>query len=163
MPQAPRRTGLWVMLSLLLVGGLAAQAAYAFRTEISVMLPQTRNLYLQACAQLGCTVSLPRLAGFLHIEASDLKTADPARPNEIELMLSMRNRAPVEVDFPAFELTLTNAQDQTIGRRVFLPREYLAGVEAGAGLRAGDELPVRLYLDTGALRAAGYRLYLFYP
>jgi predicted Zn finger-like uncharacterized protein len=163
MPEVPRRTGLWVVLSLLLLIGLAAQAAYAFRTEITVMLPQTRSLYLKACARLGCTVALPRLSGFLHIEASDLKAVDPARPNEIELMLSVRNRASVEVDFPAFELTLTNAQDQTIARRVFMPREYLAGAEAGAGLRAGDELPVRLFLDTGAQRAAGYRLYLFYP
>jgi hypothetical protein len=165
MPEVPQRTGLWAGLSMLLLTLLAAQAAYAFRTELNVMLPQTRSLYLHACAHIGCTVALPRLSGFLHIEASDLKAVDPARPSEIELMLSVRNRAPVEVDLPAFELTLTNAQDQTIARRVFLPREYLAGAgaEAGAGLRAGDELPVRVFLDTGALRAAGYRLYLFYP
>jgi hypothetical protein len=31
------------------------------------------------------------------------------------------------------------------------------------GLKAGAELPIRLFLDTGELRAAGYRLYLFYP
>lgn len=162
MPEAPRRTGLWVSVSLLLLIGLAAQAGYAFRTELTVMLPQSRNLYLQACARLGCTVALPRPSAFLHIEASDLQAVDPARPNEIELMLSVRNRAPVEVAFPAFELTLTNAQDQTIARRVFMPREYLGEVDADAGLGAGEELPVRLFLDTGTLRAAGYRLYLFY-
>ena len=163
MPEAPRRTGLWLGLSALLLTALAAQAAYAFRTEFTVMLPQTRSLYLQACARLGCSVPLPRLSGYLHIDASDLKAADPTRPNEIELVLSVRNRAPVDVDYPAFELTLTNAQDQTIARRVFVPSEYLAGADAATGLRAGAELPVRLFLDTGTLRAAGYRLYLFYP
>lgn len=162
-PEVPRRTGLWLGLSALLLIALAAQAAYAFRTELTVMLPQTRSLYLQACALLGCSVPLPRLSGYLHIDASDLKAVDPTRPNEIELMLSVRNRAPVDVDYPAFELTLTNAQDQTIARRVFAPREYLAGADTAAGLRAGAELPVRLFLDTGTLRAAGYRLYLFYP
>ena len=74
-----------------------------------------------------------------------------------------RNRAPVEQDYPAFELTLTNSQEQTISRRVFLPAEYLQWTEAADGLKAGSELPIRLFLDTGELRAAGYRVYLFYP
>lgn len=163
MPAPPRRNGLWLGLSALLLVLLAGQAAYAFRTELTVALPQTRQLYLQACARLGCSVPLPRLSGYLHIDASDLQAVDPARPNQIELVLSVRNRAPVGVDYPAFELTLTNAQDQTIARRVFMPREYLAGADAAGGLGAGAELPVRLLLDTGSLRAAGYRLYLFYP
>jgi hypothetical protein len=108
-------------------------------------------------------VALPRLSSFLHIEASDLKAPDPARPNEIELLVSVRNRAPMEQDYPAFELTLTNSQEQTIARRVFLPAEYLRWMDAADGLKAGAELPIRLFLDTGELRAAGYRLYLFYP
>lgn len=162
MPAPPRRNGLWIGLSALLLAALAAQAAYAFRTELVVALPQTREIYLQACARLGCSVPLPRLSGYLHIDASDMKVVDPSRPNEIELLLSVRNRAPVDVDYPAFELTLTNSQDQTIARRVFMPREYLAAADAG-GLGAGAELPVRLLLDTGTLRAAGYRVYLFYP
>jgi predicted Zn finger-like uncharacterized protein len=163
MPDAPRRNGLWLGLSMLLLTVLAAQAAYAFRTELTIILPQTRELYLQACARLGCSVALPRLSAYLHIDASDLKVVDPMRPNEIELALSVRNRAPVGVDYPAFELTLTNAQDQTIARRVFMPSEYLEGADSTGGLGAGAELPVRLFLDTGTLRAAGYRLYLFYP
>lgn len=162
MPAAPRRNGLWLALSTLLLVALGAQAAYAFRTEMTVALPQTRELFLQACARLGCNVPLPRLSGYLHIDASDMKAVDAARPNEIELSLSVRNRAPVDVDYPAFELTLTNSQDQTIARRVFMPREYRASADAG-GLGAGAELPIRLLLDTGTLRAAGYRVYLFYP
>lgn len=163
MPQAPRRTGLWVSLSLLLLALLAVQGAYAFRTELMVLVPQSRVYYERACEWLVCTVALPRLSSFLHIEASDLKAPDPARPNEIELLVSVRNRAPVEQDYPAFELTLTNSQEQTIARRVFLPAEYLQWMDAADGLKAGAELPIRLFLDTGELRAAGYRLYLFYP
>jgi hypothetical protein len=163
MPEAPRRTGLWVSLSLLLLVLLAFQAAYAFRTELMVLVPQSRMYYERACGWLHCTVALPRLSRFLHIEASDLKAPDPARPGEIELLVAMRNRAPVEQDYPAFELTLTNSQEQTIARRVFLPAEYLQWTDAADGLKAGAELPIRLFLDTGKLRAAGYRLYLFYP
>lgn len=162
-PEFPRRTGLWVSLSLLLAVLLAAQAVYAFRTELMVMVPQAHKYYVQACDWLGCSVAPPRLSSFLHIEASDLKAVDPARPNEIELLALVRSRAPIELAYPAFELTLTNERDQTIARRVFLPSEYLANAGAAGGLGAGGELPIRLFLDTGGLRAAGYRLYLFYP
>jgi len=163
MPVAPRRTGLWVSLSLLLLALLALQGAYAFRTELMVRVPQSRMYYERVCEWLGCTVGLPRLSSYLHIEASDLKAPDPARPGELELLVAVRNRAPVEQDFPAFELTLTNSQEQTIARRVFLPAEYLQWTEAADGLKAGAELPIRLFLDTGELRAANYRLYMFYP
>ncbi len=163
MPEARHRTGLWVSLSLLLFALLGFQAAYAFRDDVMVLVPQSRMVYERACEWLGCTVALPRLSRFLHIEASDLKAPDPARPGEIELMIALRNRAPVEQDYPAFELTLTNSQEQTIGRRVFLPAEYLQWSDATDGLKAGADLAIRLFLDTGELRAAGYRLYLFYP
>ena len=163
MPVAPRRTGLWVSLSLLLLATLALQAAYAYRTELMVLVPQSRKYYERACEWLDCTLALPRLSSFLHIEASDLKAPDPARPREIELMVAVRNRAAVEQAYPAFELTLTNSQEQTIARRVFLPAEYLQWTDAADGLKAGAELPIRLSLDTGELRAAGYRVYLFYP
>jgi predicted Zn finger-like uncharacterized protein len=163
MPVAPRRTGLWVSLSLLLLALLAVQGAYAFRAELMVQVPQSRMYYERVCEWLGCTVALSRLSSYLHIEASDLKVPDAARPGEIELLVAVRNRAPVEQDYPAFELTLTNSQEQTIARRVFLPAEYLQWTEAVDGLKAGAEMPIRLFLDTGELRAANYRLYMFYP
>lgn len=163
MPVAPRRTGMWVSLSLLLLAVLALQVAYAFRTEVMVRVPQARMYYERVCEWVGCVVALPRVSSYLHIEASDLKAPDPDRPGEIELLVTVRNRAPVEQDYPAFELTLTNSQEQTIARRVFLPAEYRQWMDAADGLKAGAELPIRLFLDTGELRAAGYRLYLFYP
>jgi hypothetical protein len=76
----------------------------------------------------------------------------------------VRNRASVAMEYPAFELTLTNAQEQVVARRVFLPREYLEEPERiPQGLPPRAELPVRLSLDTGNVRAAGYRVYFFYP
>jgi predicted Zn finger-like uncharacterized protein len=163
MPESPRRTLLWTLLALTLSMVLAVQAAYAFRTEIMLLLPQTHGYYARFCESLGCIIGLPKVSNFLHIEASDLKAVDPSHPNEIQLLLSVRNRAPIELAYPAFELTLTNSMGQAVARRVFLPAEYLPPTAQAAGLKAGTELPIQLYLDTGALPAAGYRLYLFYP
>ena len=163
MPETPRRTALWTFLALVMMAGLVAQAAYVFRTEVMVMLPQTRSYYAQICESVGCVIGLPKLSNYLHIEASDLKVIDPAHPNEIQLLLSVRNRASVDLAYPAFELTLTNPLEQAVARRVFLPGEYLSSAQQGGGFKAGTELPLQLYLDTGSVRAAGYRLYLFYP
>jgi predicted Zn finger-like uncharacterized protein len=163
MPESPRHTVVWTTLALLLSIVLALQAVYEFRTEMMVLLPQTRSYFIRLCEPLGCMIGLPKLSNYLHIEASDLKAVDPSHPNEIQLLLSVRNRAPIDLAYPAFELTLTNSLEQAVARRVFLPAEYLPPTAQAGGVKAGTELPIQLYLDTGALRAAGYRLYLFYP
>ena len=163
MPELPRRTVLWTVLALTLSMVLVVQATFAFRTEMTLLLPQTRSYYLRLCESLGCSINPPKLSNYLHIEASDLKAVDASHPNEIQLLLSVRNRAPVELAYPAFELTLTNSLEQAIAHRVFLPAEYLPPNAQAEGLKAGTELPIQLYLDTGSLRAPGYRLYLFYP
>lgn len=163
-PPPPRRTALWATLSLLLLLGAGLQTAYAFRTAMLVNYPQTRPLFDQACEWIGCSNQLPRLVEWLHIEASDLQAIEPGRANEVELTALIRNRAPVAVEYPAFELTLTNATEQVIARRVFLPAEYLdPNVRQAEGLRGRGEMAIRLSLDTGSVRASGYRVYLFYP
>lgn len=59
---------------------------------------------------------------------------------------------------------MTNAQDQAIARRIFLPSDYLPHAEdARRGMDALGTIDVRIELDTGDLRPAGYRLFLFYP
>jgi predicted Zn finger-like uncharacterized protein len=162
MPVTPSRTGLWITLSLLMAALLAGQAAFAYRTELAVAFPQSRHWLEKSCAVLGCRISSPALSSYLHIESSDLKAVEGGEPNQLQLMASIRNRAPIGLGHPAFELTLTDGLDHAIGRRVFLPHEYLpAG--SGPDIQPGAELAVHLFLETGALRAAGYRLYLFYP
>lgn len=162
MPAPPRRTGLWIALCVLMLLALAAQAAFVWRTEISLLYPPAHEWVRRLCTAAGCEVFPARLSSHLHIEASDLKAVDAGTPSQIELTAAIRNRAPIALPPPAIELTLTDGLDQPIGRRVFLPREYLApAVEAP--LQPGGELNIHVFLDTGELRAAGYRIFLFYP
>lgn len=159
----PRRTALWTSICLLLLAIAGTQASYAFRTEILVSYPQTRPLFDRACEWIGCSIDLPRLAEWLHIESSDLQQVDPDHAGEVELTVLLRNRAPVAVEYPALELTLTNATEQVIARRVLMPAEYLdKSTRSEDGLRGRGELAIRLFLDTGTVRASGYRVYLFY-
>jgi predicted Zn finger-like uncharacterized protein len=163
MPEPRRGSRTWPALVLLLAIGLASNVVYAFRSEIRVALPQTAGYYSRLCELLGCSIEAPRLPHYLHIEFSDLKSVDPMRPNEMLLLLSIRNRAPIELAYPAFELTLTNPLEQAVARRIFFPQDYLPSTVKTSRLYGGSEIPITLYLDTGDLRASGYRLYLFYP
>ncbi|MDX1489334.1 MAG: DUF3426 domain-containing protein, partial [Acidiferrobacterales bacterium] len=107
-----RHSGLWLSLSLLLLLIGVFQAAFIFRTELMVIYPPLKPVYQLVCQRLACEIGLPRLRDQLNIEASDLRTVDPQRPNLVQLTALVRNRARVPVEYPAFELTLTNAQQQ---------------------------------------------------
>ena len=155
--RSPRLVAACVLLLL----GLAVQGLYFYRGEIAARHPLARQWLTAACAQAGCTMPLPQHPKAIVIEASDLQTLDPARPDRIQLTATLRNHAGYDVAYPALDLVLTNANDHTLARRIFLPAEYLGpGQDAHAGLTANAELTVRLALETGDLGAAGFRLTL---
>jgi predicted Zn finger-like uncharacterized protein len=162
---APRRRvawGLGVALALLV---LLAQAVYHFRTEIAVLLPETRPHLEAACAAIKCELRLPRRPKLMAIESSDLQ-ADGRRESVIVLNAVLRNQAPFAQEYPSLELTLTDERDEAVARRVLGPTDYLAGVAADVvsrGLAPGSDAVLRVYIDTTGLRAVGYRMYLFFP
>jgi predicted Zn finger-like uncharacterized protein len=154
---------LWWAAVVVLVLLLGVQLGYAFRDRLAAAWPESRPLLERMCALAGCTVAWPKRPDLLAIEASDLQ-ADPVRPNIVVLTATLRNRGSIGVARPALELTLTNAQEQTLARRIFLPADYLPGaVDASSAMPALAEVDVRLELDTAELKPAGYRLFLFYP
>jgi len=161
----PRGRLLWGLGALLALAALAAQAALQFRTEIAVLVPETRPQLAAACTALGCELRLPRRPKLMAIESSDLQ-ADGRRDNVIVLNAVIRNQASFAQEYPALELTLTDERDEAVARRVLLPTDYLTGAAAerlAQGIGPGADSALRLYLDTSSLRAIGYRMYLFFP
>jgi predicted Zn finger-like uncharacterized protein len=162
-PPEPRPSPPWWLLgSVLLLIALAAQGAYLYRGEISVLVPEAKPLLERLCVQLGCDVPLPRRAELLSIETSDLQ-ADGSHPSVMVLTATLRNRAVFVQAYPALELSLTTAQGETIARRVLMPRDYVAPpARTDAGFAAGSELQIKVYIEAATLKPTGYRLYLFY-
>jgi predicted Zn finger-like uncharacterized protein len=162
----PPKRSVWLALGVvLLLLGLGAQAVHYFRTEIAAMIPETRPYLLAACATLKCEIRLPRRPKLMAIESSDLQ-ADGRRDNLIVLNAVLRNQAQFAQEYPALELTLTDEHDEALARRVLMPADYLAGLppeQIVRGISAGSDAPLRVYFDTGGLRAVGYRMYLFFP
>ncbi len=165
--EEPPRGRSWSLafgVGLLLIA-LAAQATHYFRTEIAAMVPESRPYLAAACATLKCDLELPRRPKLMAIESSDLQ-ADGRRDNVIVLNAVLRNQAQFAQEYPALELTLTDERDEAVARRVLMPMDYLAGHPAeqiSRGMDAGADAPLRVYFDTGGLRAVGYRMYLFFP
>ena len=161
--QAQGRSWLWVGGSFALAVMLVAQAVYFFATELAIQLPQLRPWLADTCVWLHCTAALPRMPDQLFVEASDLQVLDTSRPAEVLLTASIRNRAQVPQELPLIELTLTDRLNQTAARKVFYPADYLdRSADPTRGLGSNQELPIKLYLDTGDIKAAGYRLYVFF-
>lgn len=165
-PPRRRYTAAWGVLACAAFLLLAGQAVHHFRTEIAVLLPQARPYLAAACARLGCEVGLPRRPELMSIESSELQ-ADARREAVIVLSAVLRNRAPFVQAYPALELTLTDAAENPVARRVLLPADYLLERPGdGAlprGVPAGGEVVLRVPLDTRLVSATGYRLYLFFP
>jgi len=159
-PRSSSWAGLLIAVSLAVM--LLAQAAYHFRVELAARLPGIKPLLVEYCTLLDCTVPLPQKADLWIIESSELQ-ADPEHSSIVTVHALLHNRAPYAQAFPSLELTLTNVQDQPVGRRVFRPTDYLKAENENLGTPANRDLDIKLRLDTADLKPSGYRLFLYYP
>ncbi len=156
-----RRVLLGAAVCVLLLGVLA-QGAYAFRSQLAAHFPETKPLLVAACETLGCHIDLPKQIDSVTIESSELQMLAPDQ-HTFALSVLLRNRSATVEAWPHIELTLNDASEQPLVRRVFLPREYLPPAHSeGKGFAANSEQPLRIYFELATLKAAGYRVYLFY-
>ena len=142
---------------------LLLQATYLWRNQIAALLPSTRPWLAAACAPLHCSVGLPTNIEQFVLDSSELQLIPPHQ-NIYSLGLLLRNRGYSTQAWPYIELTLNDADEKAILRRVFTPREYLASPQqVNDGLAGTSEQSVRLTFELNQALASGYRLYLFFP
>lgn len=153
------RRAVWpfVVASVVLLLALSLQLLLHFRTDVVRWLPATASYYELA----GLTVPLSRNPELVAIEASDLQS-DNVRGLFV-LQATLHNRAAYAQDWPALELTLTDAADSVVARKVMAAAEYLPPTISPELFPANGEVAVRLWIEARNLGAAGYRLYVFYP
>ncbi|MBU1690532.1 MAG: DUF3426 domain-containing protein [Gammaproteobacteria bacterium] len=161
-PKKRRFFWLWLIGILLLLASIGVQGVYFFRSDLAAHYPEFKPLLQQFCGVLKCSIRLPANPDLLSIETSNLE-ADPQQANLVALNAILRNRAKLAQEYPQFELTLTDTQDRMIARRIFTPREYAKSADFNRGIAPNEEVTLKLYLDLGDLKAAGYRVFLFYP
>lgn len=154
-----RRTLL--LMSFALTLSLSGQIVWHERDRIVALNPALTPWMQTFCRPLNCTLSPLRRMEFLVIDSSSFTRiqADRYRLNFI-----VKNKAPLALATPALELTLTDALDQPVLRRVFLTTEL--GPHP-ASLAAGEDWSISLAFEVktngSADRITGYRLLAFYP
>jgi predicted Zn finger-like uncharacterized protein len=153
-----RRTNwVFVVAALMLAAILSAQLAYHFRSELVRFIPAVAGVFEVLDVQIPSSAR----SDLVSIEASDLQV-DNARGLFV-LNALLHNRADYAQAMPALELTLIDAADKPVARRVMKAAEYLPPGSNLTSFPAKAEIPVRMWIDARGLGASGYRLYIFYP
>lgn len=166
-PASPLLRTLSALATGVLGGVLAVQCIYLYRMEIARTLPGLRPLMTQACAALGCKIPFPRNAELIALDASDLQS-EPGKPGQYLLHATVNNRAEYAQAWPHLELTLTDAGDMPIARRVLAPEEWLPADQRSTAQGAGSfashrAVSARIAFVVPELAPTGYRVYIFYP
>jgi predicted Zn finger-like uncharacterized protein len=148
------------LLVLVLAGLLLVQVAWQDRDRLALAQPALRPALARMCDVLRCTLGAPRQIESIVIESSGFNRL---RNDTYRLAFTLRNTASVPVAAPTLELTITDAQDQAIARRVLTPAEL--GATGGVIPAAGEwSRTAGVVFDAdGGPRVAGYRLLAFYP
>ncbi len=154
-------TGIRVGLVLLAIGllvGLLGQMAFRERARLAAAWPQSRTLLEAACARLQCSVGSYRDIGSVLVDGSAFNRVHGDR---YQFSLTLRSRAALPVQAPAIELTLTDAQEQPVLRRILLPAELSVPSPLSPGQEWSTVVPMTVV--SGSARIAGYRVLAFYP
>ncbi|MRW85146.1 DUF3426 domain-containing protein [Pseudoduganella sp. FT26W] len=147
--------------SVLLVAALLGQAVTTFRNALAAAMPPLKPALTAACTALGCKIELPTQIDDLMIEQGELQTLSDTAFSFTTLL---RNQSATAQSWPSIELTLDDANDKRILRRVFTPRDYLsADIALDKGFAPHTEQAVKLYFELHDLKASGYHIAVFYP
>lgn len=147
--------------SVLLLLALAAQVVMHFSTALAARYPALKPALVSLCEVVGCRVELPARVDQLVIDTGELTTLGG---DAYTFSTQLRNQGDSVQAWPSIELTLSDADDKPLVRRVFGPRDYLpAGPLLGLGFAAHAEQPVKLHFRVAQAQPSGYHVAVFYP
>lgn len=150
-----------VFLSSALLFGLLGQVVIHERDRIAAFESGLKPWLQAFCRPFGCTLSPLRRIDAIVIDSASFTKI---RGDAYHLNVTIKNKAMTALALPAVELTLTDALDQTVIRRVFLPHELDGKSDTlAAGSEWSASLGVAVKASGAADRVAGYRLLAFYP
>jgi predicted Zn finger-like uncharacterized protein len=166
-----RRSLVRVLLSflvLLFASLLALQFAVQQRDRLALFEPRIKPALQILCEMLACSLGPVRQIEAIAIENSSFNKVNDSI---YRLSFSVKNTALTAIAMPSLEVTLTDAQDQAVIRRVLAPAELgmvsgLLGTSAEfSGALTLQLTPLESSRDTGNIsrRIVGYQLLAFYP
>lgn len=167
--RAARREAFWrtssvrsVLAALAVLLGLAlpAQVVWLERERVAAAAPGLKPWLAAVCQPLGCEVGHWRRIEAVRLEGTALVRL---KDGGYRLEVGLNNTASLPVALPALELSLTNARDEVVLRRVILPSEWANPTDV---LPPSGTLTLSVNLAVAGpdtLATAGYRALVFYP
>ncbi|MEF9963750.1 MAG: zinc-ribbon and DUF3426 domain-containing protein [Comamonas sp.] len=147
-----------LLLSLLLLAALLLQVALTQRDRLALAQPQWRPALQAACRMAGCEIAVPRQLQAVSIDSTSFNAVGP---RQFRLRVVLRNAADDPVAVPSLELSLNDAAEKLVLRRVLGPQD----LQAPAALDAHGEWTAEMVIEVAeaAGDVVGYRVLAFYP
>jgi hypothetical protein len=176
---------LWGLLLLLSSFLLVLQITYWYRHEIAAYAephaPGIRAVMTQVCQLIhfpgDCTIQLPRHIEDLRVSAAEV--IETSTPDLYSLRFSLRNQSHLPLAHPALDITLSDARNRIVARKVLSPEEYLTGFQGRSGATAALSsqglarqseqsftLPIKIKSEDNSsppIKVVGYLVEIFYP
>lgn len=150
-----------LVLGVALLLGLAVQVVLHERDRLAAFEPRLQPWLQALCDPFNCSLSPLRRIEAIVIDSSSFSRI---RGDAYRLNFTLKNSAATPLAVPAMELTLTDALDQAVVRRVLGAGELGARSDTlGAGAEWSASVALVLQAGGTAERVAGYRLLAFYP
>lgn len=155
-PKAPRRTGLWLTLSLLALIGLAAQAVHAWRNAL-VTQPYFEDVLPTVYRTLGMDLTPAWDIRQWCVETSGALASEVGL--DVESVFS--NRGDSALPPPVVKVRIVDAYSDTLAATVIEPRDYLSGA-VPERVAPGGRITALARLDYNEPRLDGYEVSLCY-
>lgn len=152
-----------------LAGLLFFQVVFSQRNHIVAANPALTTTFESICQAVGCKIEPFKDIDAFKIDSSSFQksqvtSSDATQAEIFALKLSLKNNAELAIAMPAVELTLTDANDKPVLRRVLLAKDF--GFNADTLPASGDwngAMTVALTPSVSMAPITGYRVLLFYP
>jgi predicted Zn finger-like uncharacterized protein len=159
--QTGRLRGLWITAFVLLSGAMLLQVVLRERDRLAAVQPSLKPVLVALCDALSCKLQAPMQIESIVIDSSAFSKV---KPDVYKLSVTLKNTATVELVKPSLELTLTDAQDQALIRKVISPADLGDKVAViGQNDEVSWTIPLSVKHTQGAEQIAGYRVVAFYP
>ena len=147
-----------LLMSLVLLAALLLQVALTQRDRLALAQPQWRPALQAACRMAGCEIAVPRQLQAVSIDSTSFNAVGP---RQFRLRVVLRNAADDPVAVPSLELSLNDAAEKLVLRRVLGPQD----LQAPAALDAHGEWTAEMVIEVAeaAGDVVGYRVFAFYP
>lgn len=152
-----------------LAGLLFFQVVFSQRNHLAAANPAIKTSFESLCQAMGCKIEPFKNIDAFKIESSSFQkaptaAADAAQADVFALKITLKNNADMPLAIPAVELTLTEAGDKPVLRRILSAKDLgFKGATLGANGDWTGEITVAVTSTPAMPPITGYRVLLFYP